>query len=254
MKKFKIIKIKNDIKKSVEDAVAEEISLTIAISSKELVTLLSTPDNINDLVSGYLFTSGIIQKAEDIKNIDLNKKKQIASVKLRDDDIIKDLVFKRLQPPGCGKGFMLYNIKEIKNKKIKSDLRIKSSVISNLMADFQKLSETYLLTGGTHSAAIADKEKIIVFREDIGRHNAVDKVIGSRLMKHDPLKNKLLLSSGRISSEIYLKAQMCQIPVIVSISAPTDETVRQCRKAGITLIGFARGKRMNIYSHEERII
>ena len=123
-----------------------------------------------------------------------------------------------------------------------------------MMNHFQKESGKYLNTGCTHSAAIAGSESIIVFREDIGRHNAVDKVIGDRLINHDSLEGAILLSSGRISSEIVLKVQRGRIPVIISISAPTDRAIIKCREANITLVGFARGRRMNVYSGERRII
>ncbi len=254
MKKIKILKIKNNKKEPVQDLVTEEISLTITISRKEITTLLCSPDNINDLVTGYLFSSGIIDDISEIRKISLDKKKWIASVVLKNNDIITDLVFKKLQPPGCGKGMMLYNLSGNKNlKKISTDLKIKAGTILKFMIELRKMSKTYIKTGGTHSAVIADRENIIVFREDIGRHNAVDKVIGSRLLNHDSLQDKILITSGRISSEIFLKAYRCGIPFIVSKSAPTDEAVKQCGKAGITLVGFARGTRMNIYSGEERI-
>ncbi len=172
---------------------------------------------------------------------------------MKNDNIIKDLIFKRLQPPGCGKGVMLYDVSHKNKKRITSELKITSNSVSKLMIKFHKMSVNYIKTGGTHSAAISDREDIVVFREDIGRHNAVDKIIGNRLQNHDSFQDKMLLTSGRISSEIFLKAYRCGIPVIISKSAPTNISVKQCRKMGITLVGFARGTRMNIYSGKERI-
>ena len=103
------------------------------------------------------------------------------------------------------------------------------------------------------TAAVADLKEILIFREDIGRHNAVDKVIGSALSKGILLEDKILFSTGRISSEIIFKTQKCKIPAIASRSAPTNQAVKLAKDLNITLVGFARGNRMNIYSNEERI-
>ncbi len=121
------------------------------------------------------------------------------------------------------------------------------------MTDFQKESKIYLQTGGVHSAALADNAGILIFKEDIGRHNAIDKVIGQGLREKVDFSNKIMITSGRISSEVLLKTQKCRIPLIVSKSAPTNQAVKLAKDMGITLIGFARGARMNVYSEEARI-
>jgi FdhD protein len=122
------------------------------------------------------------------------------------------------------------------------------------MEEFRKRSEIHRQTGGVHAAALADHTGVLVFREDIGRHNAVDKVIGAYLVKENSFKDRILLTSGRLSSEILQKVQRCRLPIVVSRSAPTDRSVALARERNITLIGFARGRRMNIYSGEERIL
>ena len=150
---------------------------------------------------------------------------------------------------------MLFNASDsIFNKKINSEIKIESATILSLMNDFRNMSKNFLLTGGVHSAAIADPENIIIFREDIGRHNAIDKIIGHVVLSNKSFNKKIIITSGRISSEILLKVLKCEIPVIVSKSAPTNRAIEICRETGITLIGFARGNRMNIYSGEQRII
>jgi len=121
------------------------------------------------------------------------------------------------------------------------------------MRDFNKRSELFLNTGGVHSVALGTDEGILLFHEDVGRHNAMDKTIGEASLKNIELFDKTVLTSGRVSSEMLIKAAKGQIPVIVSRSAPTDLAVELANNLGITIIGFARGQRMNIYSNPGRV-
>lgn len=252
---FEITKIKENKRQTVEDMVVREIPLTLIIDDTELVTLLCCPNDLEDLVTGFLFTSGIIRGCEDIKNVVINNQQWIANVALAGPKLQKDLVFKRLYTSGCGKGTLFYSPADIANRrKISSDIKVETTVINNLTAEFQKRSSLYLKTGGVHSAAFAEDSSIRIFKEDIGRHNAIDKVIGRNLTDKKDFKNSIMITSGRISSEVLLKIQKCGIPIIVSKSAPTDQAVKLARDMDVTLIGFARGTRMNIYSREERII
>lgn len=252
---FPVVKIKGNSREAVEDLVVEEVPLTLVLDGKELVTLLCCPQDLEDLSVGFLFTSGLIKKAEEIKKIVINQQQWIAYIDFAEGGKNTELVFKRLYTSGCGRGTLFYNTADIIHRvKIISDFKIEAAKVSGLMADFQKQSESYLKTGGAHSAALAGREGILIFREDIGRHNAIDKVIGSRLKVAGDFENKILITSGRISSEVLLKAQKCKIPIVVSKSAPTNQGIKLAVDMGITLVGFARGNRMNIYSQEERVI
>ena len=108
-------------------------------------------------------------------------------------------------------------------------------------------------TGGVHSAALADRKNIHQFAEDIGRHNAVDKLLGKAFLASIPVEDKILLSSGRISGEIMTKVIRNRIPILISRTAPTCMSITYAEYHGVTLIGFARGNRMNIYTHPQRI-
>lgn len=248
-------KIKADSREIVEDTIVEEVPFTLIVDDKELVTLLCMPADLEDLAMGFLFTSGLIRKKEDIRKIIIDHQRWIAHVELSNDTIAKEMIFKRIYTSGCGRGTLFYEPLDLINRsKVVSDLKIEAAMISSLAADFQKRSEIYLRTGGVHSAALADDKGITIFREDIGRHNAIDKIIGSRLRAGGDFTNKIMITSGRISSEVLLKTQKCGIPMIVSRSAPTNQAIKLARDMGITLVGFARGDRMNVYSHEKRII
>ena len=118
---------------------------------------------------------------------------------------------------------------------------------------YQKRSDLYNLTGCIHSAAITDGEHILVCAEDIGRHNAVDKVVGYCVLESISLDDKVILVSGRLSSEMATKCARWDIPIVVSRAAPTARAIDIAEKQGITMVGFMRGTRMNIYTHPERI-
>lgn len=255
MEKLKIVKVKSNSSQMEEDSLVEEIPLTIIVNSdKELVTLLCTPENLEDLIRGFLFTSGFISDAADISQIGVDRQRWTAYVKLIKKNVNEDIIFKRLYTSGCGKGTLFYNAHDmLKSEKLKSNLKVKSTVIFMLMQEFKQKSNLYLKTGGAHSAAIADNNGILTFREDIGRHNAIDKIIGHCLKENIFLEDKTLITSGRISSEVLLKAHKCKFPIIISKGAPTNQAVKLARNMNITLAGFVRGKSMNIYSSMERI-
>jgi len=261
MKTFEIIRIRNDKYENIKDYVTEEITLTIEINNTEFCSLLCSNQNLKEFVIGYLFTSGIINSIKDVNNIEifmLINEKWHAHVELTNKISIKYLKFKEIKTTGCSSSIQL--IKETtdkqKNKVTHLKTKIKASLILLLMKEFQSKSEIFNLTGGVHSSAIVHKNKIITFMEDIGRHNAIDKVIGCMLNNHNisEFADKILLTSGRISSEILHKIIICEIPIVISRSAPTDRAIEICRKKNITLVGFARANKMNIYSGSHRII
>ena len=254
MEAFQITKIIGSNREIISDIVASEVPLTILINNKELATLLCSPLDLEDLTRGFLFTVGLVKGVEDIKSILINKVYWQANVILFNGNNFRDLVFKRIYTSGCGRGVIFYNAFDItQTKKIESDLEVSAKKIKGLMKDLRKRSKIYFKTGGVHCAALADGNNIIVFREDIGRHNAIDKVIGYYLLGDGATSNKIILTSGRVSSEVILKIKKCQIPIIVSFSAPTDQAVKLARDFKITLIGFARGRRMSIYSQAQRV-
>lgn len=254
MESFTITKIRGNNREKLEDMVTKEVPLTLMIGDKELVTLLCSPLDLEDLVRGFLFTSGFIKNVSEIKKIVLNEQQWVVYIDIL-GRIDKDLVFKRLYTSGCGRGTLFYNAHDVMYRsKIVSLLRIKSHDLNRLMRAFQKRSHLYLKTGGVHSAALTDGKDILVSREDIGRHNAIDKVIGYMMAQKNSFENKILMTSGRISSEVLFKVRKCNIPIVISRSAPTNQAVKLSREMGITLVGFARANRINIYSGEDRIV
>jgi len=254
MERCEIIKIYAERKEKIEDLVSQEIPFTIYVNGKELLTLLSSPEDLEELTVGFLFTAGIIKQFKDIRTLIIDTKLWRAEVKLK-QKVEFDLVFKRMFTSGCGGGTLFYNPVDIMHRrKTRSKIKIKRDSIFRIMKDFQNCSIGFKQTGGVHQAALCDRKRILLVKEDIGRHNAIDKILGFALMNNMDLKDKIILSSGRVSSEVLLKIQKTEIGLVVSRSAPTNQAIKHATEANITLIGFARGKKMNVYSNPERII
>ncbi|MEE8419589.1 MAG: formate dehydrogenase accessory sulfurtransferase FdhD [Dehalococcoidales bacterium] len=253
--KISILKFSGESSNREDDVVARETPLTIILNDRELVTLLCSPKDLNYLAIGFLSSEGFIENRDEISKIIVDDIRGVARVRTREGKVINDdIIFKRLITSGCGRGTSFYKASDVENRvKIESGLKISGGEIMALVKEFQRRSLLYRSTGGVHSAALCEAGKILVFNEDIGRHNAIDKIFGECLLKGIDTRDRLVVTSGRISSEILLKVASRQIPVIVSKSAPTDLGVKMADDLGITLLGFVRGKRINAYTHDWRI-
>jgi FdhD protein len=237
-----------------QDRVAEEVPLTVYLNGQEVATLLSSPSHWEELAAGFLFSQGVIKSAEDILRVGVDPRRGLAWVEAKDTPLLaQQALFKRVLTSGCGTGVSMFFAGEVRTVAGAEGFSESAVVFLELAREFQGRSETYRATGGVHSAALAEGGSLKVFREDIGRHNAVDKVIGHCLLNRLPTASSLLLTTGRASSEIVIKAARLGVPILVSRSAPTSLAVNYARELGITLVGFARGRRLTVYAHHERI-
>jgi len=238
----------------VDDVVAREFPLTIFLNDTELVTLLCSPTELKSLAVGFLQSEGLVTAATDVKSVLVDETRGVVRVKTESGTGRMDEVFRRFISSGCGRGATFYSAADAAGmSKIESPVRVSSGEVMSLFKEFQQRSELYRNTGGVHSAALCNSREIIAFAEDIGRHNAIDKVFGRCLLDGVSTDGLFVLTSGRISSEIVLKAARRMVPVLASKSAPTDLGVKLAVDLGITLLGFVRGKRMNVYANEWRV-
>jgi len=248
------LRIDKDGKRATKEPVTEEIPLTLYLNNKELLTLLCSPADLKELSIGFLYSSGLIRTLQDIERVIVDTRNWASYVELKEKNDPSPLMFKRLYTSGCGRGTLFYNALDHMNReKITSSFRVNWRKLLEMVDSFQKKSLIFKKTGGIHSAALSDGENIIVFKEDIGRHNAVDKVAGEALMKGIAMGNSIVLTSGRISSEIVFKTQKMGSPILISRSAPTDQAQKLAEACDMTLVGFARGQRMNVYAGRHRI-
>jgi FdhD protein len=252
MRNLKIVRVLGGRLEEVEELLTEEITLKLYAGDRRLASLLCSPADLQDLVRGFLFSLGVIQRAEQVRSVTVNRATWSAFLEL-DPALGADLpVLAGLVGSGCG-SLPPPELREGPPALPPDGFRVPAARVGELMRELSSLSELHRRTGGVHSAALADEGGLRLFREDIGRHNAMDKVIGARLAEGEDFRRCLLLSSGRVSSEVLAKAARCGAPVLVSRTAPTDRSVSEARRLNLTLVGFARGERMNLYSAPERI-
>jgi len=255
VKGLRLVRITESGGEEVRDIVVRECPLTVVLNGIELVTLLCTPTKLKELAVGFLYSEGLLKRREDLKRVTVDRKRGVAWVESKGDKkVTGEQLSRRYITTGCGRGTS-FSLGDLRGApKVKSKMKVASSAILNLMKDFQERSEIHRMTGGVHNAALCDKKNILLFSEDVGRHSAIDKILGESLLKGLPMKNRLLMTSGRTSSDILLKAARAGIPIVVSKSAPTDVGVKLAEAFGITLIGFVRGSRMNVYSNGWRVV
>ena len=250
-----IIRIYKDGKgkpKSINDTVVTEHALTICLDNKELVTLLCSPEKLEYLAIGFLFSEGLIKGKEDLKEIVLDENQGVIEIAIADNtSITKDGASKRLIGSSGSRGI---SPPSLDHHKIESTLTITPVKIFSLIEEFVHRSEVFAATGGVHSAALCNTQHILVFSEDIGRHNAIDKVFGECLLKALPTDDHIVITSGRVSSEIVNKVVKRNIPILISKSAPTNRGIELAADLDMTLIGFVREGRMNLYTHTRRVV
>lgn len=249
-KNYNILRINRDIINNEEDMVILEYPFTIFIDYEEIITLLCSPMSLKYLAVGFLHSEGFIENYEAIESIQVDEENGRVYIKLNIRKTFNEkLQGKRTITSGCGKGTLFYNVLDsFKSKKINNTVEIIPSQIADLMRRFNSESELFHSTGGVHACAICSNDDIMYFEEDIGRHNALDKVLGKALIHNIDLSDKIILTSGRISSEMLIKAAKRGVPVLVSRSAPTSLAIDMARDLNIALVGFVRGEKMNIYS------
>jgi FdhD protein len=241
-----MVKIQGTSFEEREDYIAVEKKLRVSLNRREIVTLYCTPSMIKELVVGLLMTEGILQRKISPDEIQVKEDGEI-SVNIHTADAIPtELTLSR-----CLGGFTFSREKNF--EKVKDGFSLSPQDMRNIFQEFQQKSELFKLTGCFHSAALSDRGNILAFAEDIGRHNAVDKVVGYAILSDISFAGKLMLVSCRISSEIVAKCARWSIPLIASRGAATELAVEIAEASGITLLGFVRGDRLNVYTNTHRI-
>jgi FdhD protein len=261
-----IARVNADGRQAVSDLVAAEEPLEIRLQGESFAIVMRTPGDDQALAAGFLFSERVIRDSAEIgavehcRHPDRAEAHNVVDVFLRGAAVERgrDLLTRRRRVTAnsscgvCGRA----SIDDLSGDltPIDCDAHIASSLIAFLPARLREMQTTFSDTGGLHGAALfALDGTVLGAAEDVGRHNAVDKIVGRRLLDERPAADSILMVSGRVSFEIVQKAWLARIPVLAAVSAPTSLAVDLARAAGITLLGFVRDNAFNAYAHAERI-
>ncbi len=243
-----ILKNRGVVSEETEDIIAIEKRLRVSVNGTTVLSLYCTPLMVRELVVGMFMTEEIIrggwctdrmsiEYGEDV-TVDIPAEGEVSM----DDAVITS---------GCIGGITFPKRQTL--RRTEDDFTIGADKIKDLFRKFHNASELYQLTGCVHSAGLSDGESILCLAEDIGRHNAVDKIIGYALLENIPFQGKIMLASGRLSSEIVAKCARWSIPIVASRTSPTSLALDIAERSGITVVGFIRADRLNVYTHRQRI-
>ena len=245
-------------KKKARDIVAEEKPLYVFLNRTLCATILCTPSRLKELAIGHVLSEGIINSAEEIDEVELNEKDRLCRIRLKESVSLEKRLkltkhFARVVFTACGGDGPLQP--SMRFAKIKSDLKVKAEFVLKSVNSLNRDAVTFRQTGGVHAAALYKVTGTRVgFAEDVGRHNAVDKVIGIAAMDRISPADCLMVLTGRLTADIVMKAARARVPIVASLAAALDSGIAFAREVDLTLVGFARGNRLNVYASPERIL
>ena len=228
----------------VKGEVVREQPLTVYIDGERFLTLLCSPFQLEPLVLGYLWMEKVIAGLHEVASLRISEVDGRADVTLTHR---VTLPTERILTSGCGGG-ITFRIDPRLFPRLRSTLRVSPSDLGDRMRDLLREAVHYHVSRGIHGAALADRDRVLMVAEDVGRHNAVDKLMGLALQRGIPTTDRILLSTGRVSSEMLLKAARMGVPVVASRTSPTEMAVGLAEQLGITVIGYVRPDGLNLYA------
>ncbi|MBI2553760.1 MAG: formate dehydrogenase accessory sulfurtransferase FdhD [Candidatus Rokubacteria bacterium] len=234
----------------VKGDVVREQPLVIYVNDTKFLTLLCTPLKLDCLVVGYLWLEKVIASLDEIRRLDVSEVDGRADVTLTRE---VELPTERILTSGCGGG-ITFRIDPRLFPRIRSSLRVRPQQLFERMKELFAAAVNYRASRGIHGAALSDGNRLLVVAEDVGRHNAVDKIKGEALLKGIPTADRILLSTGRISSEMLLKAARMGVPLVASRTSPTEMAVSLAEQLGITVVGYLRPESLNVYAGDAVVL
>ena len=238
----------------IATSVTVERALTIFLNGQEIVTAMTIGDYPDYLAVGFLLNQNMLKANDVVTGVDYDEDLGIVVVRTKRKTNFEKKLKKKVQTSGCAQGTVFGDLMEaLEDVKLpKAELR--TSRLYTLTHAINTTPSLYLEAGAIHGCVLAKEDRPLVYMEDVGRHNAVDKVVGWAFLDGRlPLAEHILMVSGRTSFEILQKAVMAGVPVVCAVSAPSTLAVSVAREFGVTLIGFLRGERFNVYAGAERV-
>lgn len=240
----------------LHDLVVREQRLELVLNGTPLLAMLALPRDVEALAIGFLVSEGLWQNRDRLPEVRFDQAAgQVRCEGRFDEDAVETIHRRWTFGTGCGGGGTARDESLLARcHSIDSRLEIAATSLSELGRAFSRQGILYRLTGGVHACGIADHNGVLLFAEDVGRHNAFDKVAGMALLEGLDVSDKIALTTGRLSAEIVAKAIAHRVAILASSSAPTAMGVRWSRRFGLTLVGFLRGGRLNVYTGYQRIV
>src|SRR5881397_750923 len=230
--------------------VVREQPLTIHVNGEKFLTLLCSPMTLEALVVGYLWMEKVIGDVEEIARVEVSPVDGRADVMLTHP---VTLPTERILTSGCGGG-ITFRIDHRLFPRLSSALRVRPEALAAGMKDLFAAAAHYKASRGIHGAALSDGERLLLVAEDVGRHNAIDKIKGAALLRGIPTEHRILLSTGRVSSEMLLKAARMGVPVVASRTSPTEMAVALAEQLNVTVCGYVRPDGLNLYAGEALVL
>jgi FdhD protein len=261
---------------AVTRPVIAETPWVLYVDRRELVTFMCSPVGLHHLALGFLLSEGLIAGRDDVWQLKVYLDEDRVYMYFPDAGLDRELAMptcqeasgsidvrlraplaarpeKRILTSGCGGGVTFDDLSGSRPP-LASELRISTAQISQLMRQLNESAALYRASRGVHTSALADQEHLLVLAEDVGRHNTLDKIRGACMLGDLPTRDRVLVSSGRISSEMITKARKMEAPIVISRTSPTITSIRLAQSWNMTLIGYVRGRQMRIYTGVERVL
>ena len=241
--------------KEIETSVVTERPLTLFLNSQEIVTMMTIGDHPDLLAVGYLFNQNMLRADDVITAIEYDDDLDVVVVRTERETDYEEKLKKKVQTSGCAQGTIFGDLMEqFEDVKLNADARVRTSWLYELQKKINTTPSLYLKAGAIHGCVLCEKDKPVIYVEDVGRHNAVDKIAGYMLLNNIAPHDKSFYTTGRLTSEMVIKTVKMGIPVLLSRSGFTAWGVDLAKQAGLTLIGRMRGKRFVVLAGEERVI
>jgi len=251
VKAAEFLSITSGSRQSIKGEVVDEILACISVNGDELTRYMCSPHDLPQLALGFLFNEALIDSAADVRSVHVSKKRTCVDIWLQNADFV--LPKRPITTAGCGGGVTFDDL-SAKHKPLNSQLVVEDGELARLMREMLLGAATYQRARGIHTAALACDGELLLQVEDIGRHNCLDRLAGAALTSDVETCDRIILSSGRISSEMINKARRLQTPVVCSRTSPTSLSVALAKAWNITLVAYLRKDRMRVYTYPERVI
>lgn len=249
------VRFREDLGQPVEQPVVAEIRLSIVVDGEEIVQLMCSPHQLGPLVIGFLYHEGLIEGLDDVNALRVCVEDRVAEVALA--RCLPEIPRRKIITSGCtgGASFGLY-LEELGELRLpRDDAKVEPRRVYGLLRELHSRAQLYRLSGGIHTSLMADLSgEPLLVAEDIGRHNTIDKLQGECLLRGIRAAGRIIVASGRISSEMLLKAAIMGVPIVGSRTSPTQLAIELAERLNITIVGYIRSSSMNVYTHPGRVV